>query len=140
MISFNLPFISIFDNTFWLGCNNWSCLFWNTIFSLIQRRNNFLLFGHKRSKSESQTDSYICPIEPPLSQNGKDSLVNGGTANYPQNNGCIKEVSSNFKFLFFQKKNSGRVSKLCHEIFLLLFAFVFGVIHGFDLIVCILLV
>lgn len=57
----------------------------------VKRRNNFLLFGHRRGKSESQTDSYICPIETPPSQNGKDTLINGGTANYPQNNGCIKE-------------------------------------------------
>ncbi|GAB1608453.1 liprin-beta-1-like isoform X5 [Argonauta hians] len=54
----------------------------------VKRRNNFLLFGHKRSKSESQTESFICPIK--SSVNGTDHLFNKLMSSQ-QNNGSIKE-------------------------------------------------
>ncbi|CAI9725260.1 liprin-beta-1 isoform X12 [Octopus vulgaris] len=58
--------------------------------SKVKRRNNFLLFGHKRSKSESQTESFICPIKNPSSVNGTDHMFNK-LMSCQHNNGSIKE-------------------------------------------------
>ncbi|XP_052825160.1 liprin-beta-1 isoform X3 [Octopus bimaculoides] len=58
--------------------------------SKVKRRNNFLLFGHKRSKSESQTESFICPIKNTSSVNGTDHMFNK-LMSCQHNNGSIKE-------------------------------------------------
>ncbi|KAL3842973.1 hypothetical protein ACJMK2_020941 [Sinanodonta woodiana] len=83
----------------------------------IKNRGKFALFGHKRSKSETEADGFICPLDltTPISQ---EQLRNGTMTRNEAHDGMHKDENAAKEIGAFSKEISTLTNMLARENFL----------------------